>query len=233
MSRAVSICEADAAFAAGSALAALDNLVRSEPVWAGCWRVRQALRCAAAAVKWAGRTEDEAAIRDAVLLTAPGDDPGPAGRAVLAFQMLAARSAPINTSLAREVAELLSLKWDAGLADVPGQIDQALQSGRAAPFVCADIVRTVCTARSDAEALAWGLADVMLAQLLGWSHPVPMLMAERSGAAFRKPEGRPARLLPPRRASRRVLEPSAGAGRPLRAIACGRSRRQVGQTPWR
>jgi hypothetical protein len=190
MMRAASSREADAAFATGSALMALDNLVRSEPQWAGCWRARQALSCAAAAVKWMGRTEDEAAIRDAVLLAAPGDDPGPAGRVFLAIQKLAARPAPITTSRLREVVDLLSLKWDAALADVPGQIDEALQSSRATPFVCAAVVRGICAARPDAEALAWGLADVVLGQLLGWTHPVPMLMAERSGAAFRKGEGR-------------------------------------------
>ncbi len=103
----------------------------------------------------------------------------------LAVQKLVARSAPITTARLREVADLLALKWDAALADVPSLIDAALQSGRAAPFVCAEIVRVVFAKRSDAEALAWGLADVVLAQLLGWSHPVPMLMAERSGAAFR------------------------------------------------
>lgn len=69
-----------AAFAAGIALKSLDDLVRSAPVWAGCWRVRQALKCAAVAVRLVGRSEDEAALRDAVLLTAAGGDPGPAGR---------------------------------------------------------------------------------------------------------------------------------------------------------
>jgi hypothetical protein len=110
MSRSASTREADVAFVAGSALTKLDNLVRSEPPWAGCWRARQALSCAAAAVKWTGRSEDEAAIRDAVLLAAPGDDPGPAGRVFLTFQKLAARSAPITTVRLREVADLLSLK---------------------------------------------------------------------------------------------------------------------------
>jgi hypothetical protein len=109
---------------------------------------------------------------------------------VLAVQKLAARSAPITTPRLGEVAELLSLKWDAALADVPGLIDETMQSGRAAPFVCAEVVRRICAGRPDAEALAWGLADAALAQLLGWSHPVPMLMAERSGAGFRKGEGR-------------------------------------------
>lgn len=190
MSRGASTRDADAAFAAGSALTTLDNLVRSEPPWAGCWRARQALSCAAAAVKWMGRSEDEIALRDAVLLIAPGDAPGPAGRVFLAVQKLAARSAPITTPRLREVADLLALKWDAALADVPGLIDEALQSGRATPFVCADVVRVICVTRPDAEVLAWGLADVVLAQLLGWPHPVPILMAERSGAGFRTGEGR-------------------------------------------
>jgi hypothetical protein len=190
MMRAASSREADAAFAAGSALTELDNLVRSEPPWAGCWRARQALSYSTSALKWMGRSEDEMAVRDTILLTAPGDDPGPAGRVFWAIQKLAARSAPITTARLREVADLMALKWDAALADVPGLIDEALQSGRAAPFVCAEVVRIICAARPDAEAVAWGLADAALAQMLGWSHPVPMLMAERFGAAFRKGEGK-------------------------------------------
>lgn len=58
--------ELDAAFAAGIALKTLDDLVRAEPVWAGCWRARQALKCAAVAVRLMGRSEDEPALRDAV-----------------------------------------------------------------------------------------------------------------------------------------------------------------------
>ncbi len=73
---------------------------------------------------------------------------------------------------------------------MPALVDEALRSGRAPPFVCAELVRSICAARPDAEALAWGLADGVLAQLLGWSHSVPMLMAERSGVGFRKGEGR-------------------------------------------
>jgi hypothetical protein len=81
-----------AAFAAGIALKSLDDLVRSEPVWAGCWRSRQALKCAAVAVRLMGRTEDEAALRDAVLLTAAGGDPGPAGRVLFAYKRVSART---------------------------------------------------------------------------------------------------------------------------------------------
>ncbi|SDH01959.1 Protein of unknown function [Sulfitobacter delicatus] len=84
--------ELEAAFAAGIALKSLDDLVRIEPVWAGCWRARQALKCATAAVRLLGRGADEAALRDAVALTAPGDDPGPAGRVLLATKRLSARN---------------------------------------------------------------------------------------------------------------------------------------------
>ena len=43
-------CEPDdlaAAFPAGIALKSLDDLVRFTPAWAGCWRSRQAPKCAA------------------------------------------------------------------------------------------------------------------------------------------------------------------------------------------
>nr|WP_312420013.1 DUF1403 family protein [Shinella sp.] len=69
----------------------LDNLVSSAPVWAGCWRARQALKCAAVAVRLMGRSEDEHALRDALLLTAAGDDPGPVGRIFLATKRLSTR----------------------------------------------------------------------------------------------------------------------------------------------
>ncbi|MHA6686878.1 DUF1403 family protein [Mesorhizobium sp. A556] len=64
---------------AGAALTTLDMLVRSDPAWAGAWRQRLALKCAAAAVRLAGRNEDQAALRDAWVLRQPGDAPGPAG----------------------------------------------------------------------------------------------------------------------------------------------------------
>jgi hypothetical protein len=86
--------EIAATFAAGIALKSLDDLVRSAPVWAGCWRARQALKCAAVAVRLMGRNEDEAALRDPVLLTAVGDDPGPAGRVLLAFKRLPPENPP-------------------------------------------------------------------------------------------------------------------------------------------
>ncbi|MCG8273336.1 DUF1403 family protein [Aquamicrobium sp. NLF2-7] len=48
-----------AAYLAGAALNLLDNLARTDLPWAGVWRQRLALKCAAAAATLAGRTEDE------------------------------------------------------------------------------------------------------------------------------------------------------------------------------
>lgn len=68
----------DAAIACGAAIATLDAVVRRDEKWAGAWRQRLALGAAAATVRQAGRTEDEAALRDAVLLlTDRATMPGP------------------------------------------------------------------------------------------------------------------------------------------------------------
>lgn len=181
--------EADAAFAAGIALKSLDDLVRAEPAWAGCWRQRLALRCAQAAVQLVGRNEGEHALRDALLLTAAGDDPGPAGAMVLAFQRLAAKKRTIGSKVLQELAELIGLRRD-GLDELADLFDAALQSPRAIPFAIADLVGKISAIRPDAEILAWWLADRLLAEKLGWACGVPLLMGERYGAAFKTIGGR-------------------------------------------
>jgi hypothetical protein len=82
LSRGRELTETDAAFAAGIALKSLDDLIRTDPPWLGCWRDRLALKSATVAVRMLGRNEDEHALRDAILLTTPGDDPGPRRQAV-------------------------------------------------------------------------------------------------------------------------------------------------------
>ena len=72
----------DVALAAGAALGALDTVVRRQERWGGAWRQRLALSAAAATAKQAGRIEDEAALRDAVLLTKAGDDVDDVGQVV-------------------------------------------------------------------------------------------------------------------------------------------------------
>ncbi|WP_155246261.1 MULTISPECIES: DUF1403 family protein [Agrobacterium] len=188
--RAHDITEADAAFAAGTALKSLDDLIRAEPPWLGCWRDRFALKSAAVAARMVGRGEGESTIRDAVLLTAAGDDPGPAGRLFFATRMLTRRSGTIGTPFIRELAELFAIRWDDTLASIPDIVDSTNQSGRAAPFAVADLITAIFAVRPDAEVLALGLADAVLAQKLKWPQPISLLLLGRYGPAFRTIGGR-------------------------------------------
>ncbi|NKB84812.1 DUF1403 family protein [Brucella grignonensis] len=182
--------ESDAAFAAGIALKSLDDLMRADPPWLGCWRDRLALKSAAIAARMLGRNEDEHTLRDAILLTTPGDDPGPAGKLFLATRMLTRRSGTLTTPLVREVAALLGVNWDDSLASCADMVDSANQSGRAAPFAVADLITAISAVRPDAEVLALGLAELVLAHKLNWPKPVPLLLPERFGPAFRTIGGR-------------------------------------------
>ncbi|MBO0134178.1 DUF1403 family protein [Agrobacterium burrii] len=182
--------ESDAAFAAGIALKSLDDVIRTEPEWVGCWRDRLALKSAVVAARMTGRSEEETALRDAVLLTAAGDDPGPAGRLFLATRMLTRQSGTITTPFVKEVCALLGIRWDDALALVTDLVDTATQSGRVAPLALADLISAIATVRPDAVVLAMGLADVVLSRKLNWPMAVPLLLPERYGPAFRTIGGR-------------------------------------------
>ncbi|WP_024927414.1 MULTISPECIES: DUF1403 family protein [unclassified Mesorhizobium] len=178
--------ETDAAFFAGAALNSLDNLVRSEPAWAGAWRQRLALRCAAASMRLAGRSEDTAALRDAWQLCPAGADPGPAGAILGAWRQLAAQPPAASADRLEKVVDQLGLHWDgAALADLCPEIEEVVRSPRPAPFAAAAIAAHVVAMRPDCELLAWWLADLSLAQSLRWPLPLPLLMAQTFGPAFR------------------------------------------------
>lgn len=184
------ISESDVAFTAGIALKSLDDLIRADPPWLGCWRDRLALKSAAVAAKMLGRNEEEGAIRDAVLLTVAGDDSGPAGKLFLATRMLTRRSGPVTTSFVKDIADLSGLRWDDGLASIPDIVDSAIQSGRAVPFAVADLIKAISAVRPDAEVLALGLAEAVLAHQLSWPKSVPLLLPERFGPSFSTIGGR-------------------------------------------
>lgn len=175
----------DAAFCAGAALTSLDNLVRSDPVWAGCWRQRLALKCAAGACRLAGRSEDEAALRDAWHLRAAGDNAGPAGAIYGAWRHLASRPPRLDAGTLAEIVELLGLRWDETFAAIPIEIGALLAGGRPAPFAAAAIAGRVVAVCPGAELLAWWCADLALAQSLRWQKPVPLLMARVFTPVFR------------------------------------------------
>src|SRR5215467_13158271 len=81
----------EAGLLAGAALAALHPIACHDHPIGGLWRQRLALANAAVLARHAGRSEDEAALRDAWYLRRPGDDPGPAGRLLQAWRRLAER----------------------------------------------------------------------------------------------------------------------------------------------
>ncbi|MER8847004.1 DUF1403 family protein [Mesorhizobium australicum] len=188
--------DTDAAFCAGAALNSLDNLVRSEPAFAGAWRQRLALKCAAAAVRLVGRSEDEAALRDAWYLRPADGDPGPAGNLLAAWRQLASRPPAIDAETLSDVVALLGLCWDDGFADLPEAIDELGRSGRPAPFAAAAIATQIAALSPTAELLAWWCADLVLAQKLRWAKPVPLLMAQAFAPSFRTGHSRAKRIRP-------------------------------------
>lgn len=176
---------------AGGALNALDNLVQAEPEWSGAWRYRLALKAAAAGMTLIGRTEDEAALRDAWLLRQPGDEPGPAGNVLAGWRRLAGRALPPGVEDVQTVAALLGV----GCSDSFGQlIDVArddVRRGQPAPVVAARIAAAVMRQDPKAEILAWWLADCALSWRMGWRHAVPILAPQIHAPLLRSgPEGR-------------------------------------------
>ncbi|MBZ9856407.1 DUF1403 family protein [Mesorhizobium sp. CA13] len=169
----------EVALTAGAAIGALDAVVRQQNRWAGAWRQRLALSAAAVTAKQAGRVEDEAALRDAVLLTRPGDDVGPAGRMLLAWRWLAARPAedPLTEkNLAAVLEDLGHAHDDEVISDLADEVRQLSAS--------IGMVGMVTGAFLAAERHGFGrtfgcwLVDRLLAQRLGWAHAMPLLGAE-------------------------------------------------------
>jgi len=187
--------EAEAAFLAGAALARLDQIVRENPPWAGVCRQRLALAAATASVRRAGRSEDEAALRDALHLGRPGADPGPAGRRLLAWRALAAGSTGQWRSAIARAAELLQIPSDEALQAATASAEACVASSRLAPFAAArahELARRALTPAAgrvgagESELLAAWLADSVLAQKLNWPFALPLLAAPLFAAAGRR-----------------------------------------------
>lgn len=166
----------DATFSLGAAINALDAVVRENRPWAGAWRQRLALGAAATIAHHAGRLEGAAGLRDALLLTRPGDDVGPAGRLFLAWRKLAIQ--PAEDSLDDD--ELLSVISDLGLSieditisDIVAMLQRA-ERGEGFLVTFADAM-TVAGRRGSRSGLGPWLADLLLARKLGWSRAVPLL----------------------------------------------------------
>nr|WP_278116261.1 DUF1403 family protein [Mesorhizobium sp. WSM4875]WIE94712.1 DUF1403 family protein [Mesorhizobium sp. WSM4875] len=182
--------DADAAFRAGAALASIDSLARAQTSWAGAWRHRLALNCAAASMRLAGRAEEAPALRDAWQLCPAGADPGPAGAIYSAWRQLPVQPPAASPDRLEKIVDQLALAWDgAALADLCTQINELTASKQPAPLAAATIAAHVFAIRPDSELLAWWLADLVLAQSLRWPRPLPLLMAQAFGPAFRGEAG--------------------------------------------
>jgi hypothetical protein len=169
------------ALVAGAAIGALDAVVRRQERWAGAWRQRLALAAAAVTARQAGRVEDENALRDAVLLTRPGDflSVGPAGLLLLAWRQLATRPAEELLTEKNLTAVLEEFGYAPDDAVVSDLADDLRQLAAGAGMV-ATLTGTFMAAERHGFARAFGcwLADALLAQRLGWAHAVPLLGPE-------------------------------------------------------
>ncbi len=157
----------DTAIAAGAALSALDVVVRRQERWGGAWRQRLALSAAATTAKQAGRIEDEAALRDTVLLTKAGDDVGPAGRMVLAWRRLVTR--PPEDLLTRKPLGVVLEEFghpldDEALGDLADEL-RKLGAGGMVDMVVGGFAAAERNSFGRATG-AW-LADALVAQQLG------------------------------------------------------------------
>jgi len=167
------------ALTAGATIGALDAVVRRQERWAGAWRQRLALAAAGVTARQAGRVEGEAALREAVLLTRPGDDVGPAGRMLLAWRRLTGTP---TEKLLTDVS-IGAVLDDLGLArddESVSALTEDLRQLAASAGTVGMMTSTIALAERygfDRTVGAW-LADALLAQRLGWAQAVPLLGAE-------------------------------------------------------
>ncbi|WP_103332071.1 DUF1403 family protein [Pseudotabrizicola formosa] len=156
----------DLAFLSGAALAHVHGAILRPDIPQALWRARLALAAAEVCVRMAGRPERAGALRDALYLTRPGDQPGPAGEVF--GQWLRATERPVS------VAAL-----SRALPKVPAdRIAKLLGSSQGSPVSrAAAVIQTVLAESPRSETPALILGEAVLAQALGWSHLLPLLAA--------------------------------------------------------
>ncbi|MBF9052324.1 DUF1403 family protein [Roseobacter sp. HKCCD9010] len=154
----------DVAFLSGVALGHLHLVLTHENVPQTLLRARLALRAAEACVTLSGRPERAAELRDAVAFLQPGDSPGPAGDIYLSWQRAVERPVSMK-ALERALPDL-----------VPDQIGRWLDAGQGAPIHrAAAVFQAVIGERPRDHTASLLLADAALAQVLGWTHALPLL----------------------------------------------------------
>ena len=129
-------------------------------------------------------------MRNALHLTRPGADPGPAGKHLLAWRELVGRSAGQWRSSVAVAAEVLGVPHDEVLQEAIDAAEACAAGGRPAPFAAAhayQLARRALTPgagrpslggrEGEGELIAVWLADAVLAQRLRWPFALPLLAA--------------------------------------------------------
>lgn len=168
----------DAMFSAGAALAALHPIARSEHPLGSLWRHRLSLSNAAVLARHGGRTEDEAALRDAWYLRRDGNDPGPGGRILKAWRHLGERSAMASKDWTLRLSALFEVRFSDALEDVVAQADKLITGQGNAVAAAAEIAAASLRFVPQSEPLALWLADMVLAQRLKWPMAVPLIAGQ-------------------------------------------------------
>ncbi|MEP3296110.1 DUF1403 family protein [Tateyamaria sp.] len=162
------------AFRSGAALTVLDALI-SNPRYGVPVKLlanRLALKAATATSKLEGRLAREAVIRDAFLLTPPGEARGPDGD-LLAFWRDSARMRLVRRDWYSGVESVIG----AGFAsDAAGWIAAGADCARSqGPLAgCVAVMRAVLEVDDRAERIACLFSDIVLAQALDWKVVLPM-----------------------------------------------------------
>ncbi|MEH6740014.1 MAG: DUF1403 family protein [Sulfitobacter sp.] len=165
-------CLEDAAFSSGAALSLLHVLLcdPNTAVPVDLLRSRLALRAAVHGSKIEGRAVTEAELRDAYLLTVPGDAMGPDGD-MLAFCRAGTAISLRHAGWKERLQVLLKEDMQEYLPDWIVHAEDASASPVArSVLILTDIVH----AFPRQEAVALMCADIILARTLGWERPLPL-----------------------------------------------------------
>ena len=181
----------DPAFFAGAGLALLDTTLRENPPFAGALRQRLALQAAATCAKLARLREDAANLRDAEHLAPVGGETSPAGRMHRLWRLFASRSLRFDAPTLSAAVDLLDLSDGASFEGFADALRDIVATARdplaAAAGVSAAAMKFLSDAPPvDAEIFALWLADLVLAQCLGWDAPVPLLATTIAHASLRR-----------------------------------------------
>ncbi|MCP1845837.1 hypothetical protein J2R78_008871 [Bradyrhizobium sp. USDA 4538] len=177
-------------FFAGAALAGIHPIARSEHPLGLLWRHRLSLANAAVLARHGGRTEDEAALRDAWYLRREIDELGPGGRLLKAWRYLGERAAMAPDDWMISCSIMFELGFNDALEDVVTAAAKLAAGNGNAVAAAAEIAAASMRFIPHSEPLALWLADVVLAHRLKWPMAVPLIAGQVSRADLRA-AGRP------------------------------------------